>query len=262
MSYLESIILGIVQGAGEFLPISSSAHLVIMPWLLKFKDPGLAFDVALHFGTLLSIIAYFWKDWWQIFSGATAHVRQFIDDRRSPARVKRAESHRPEFNLLLYLVLATIPAVFAGLLLEDWADTSLRHPLLIAVNMVVLGIVLLRVDKKKGNLKTVADITLRMALIIGFAQCLALLPGVSRSGITITAALLLGLRRVDSARFSFLLSTPTIVGACLLKAGYITQLFSDSVALVGLVTSAVIGFLSIKYLLKLVEHFSYAVFCY
>lgn len=255
MSYLEAIILGIVQGLGEFLPISSSAHLVIAPWFLKFNDPGLAFDVALHLGTLIAVLAYFWRDWWNMTEGSWKYLTSKND------AVKR--NFQSDFQLLLYLVLATIPGAVIGLLIKDYAESSLRHPLLVALNMIVLGLLLFFADQKgEEKQTTLSQITLKMALLIGFSQALALLPGVSRSGITITTALFLGLSRTSSARFSFLLSTPIILGACVLNAKYILDAFIDPQALVGIVMAAVFGFLSIKYLMKLVQNFSYRVFCY
>ncbi len=259
MTYFESILLGLVQGLGEFLPISSSAHLVILPWFVKFKDPGLAFDVALHFGTLLAVVAYFWRDWWQILFGSG----QYLFYRCSSSyKQKISPEHTAASHMLLLLFLATIPAAIAGFVLDEWAETTLRQPLLVAINMIVLGAVLFAVDRKKGNTKGLYDISLKIALLIGFSQILALFPGVSRSGITITMALLLGVNRQDAARFSFLLSTPIIFGACLLKIKHFAAFLADPIAIAGVITAAIFGFLSIKYLLKLVQNYSFAIFCY
>lgn len=251
MTYLESFILGLVQGLGEFLPISSSAHLVIAPWLFEFKDPGLAFDVALHLGTLIAVLFYFWNTWIEIAGGSLRYL------------AKRHKSDHHFFLMLVYLVLATIPAAVAGVFLNDLAEHQLRHPLLVALDMVLLGGFLWWADARgqKGG-RELDSMTLKMALIIGGAQALALFPGVSRSGITITAALFLGFSRTASARFSFLLSTPIILGACVLKYKYFLGILDDPHAFLGVATAAIFGFLSIKYLMKLVQDFSYRPFCY
>lgn len=236
MSLIDSVLLGIVQGLGEFLPISSSAHLVVLPWLLKFPDPGLSFDVALHFGTLFAIIAYFWRDWLHIFKS----------------------NHR----LLLFLVLSTIPGAVAGFFLDDLAETAFRHPLLIAGTMSLLGIVLFYADTLSPKKRDGEQISLKESLIMGFAQMLALVPGVSRSGITITAALFCGLDRPAAARFSFLMATPITLGACIMKADDFIKGQPDLTALIGILVSGLVGFLSIKYLLLYVQKFSYRIFVY
>jgi undecaprenyl-diphosphatase len=255
MTYLQSLVLGLVQGFGEFLPISSSAHLIIAPWALQFPDPGLSYDVALHFGTLLAVVAYFWQDWLRIFKASYSYLT-----------AKDAASrgvYEADFKLLVYVVLATIPAAVIGKFLEKYAEDAFRAPLLIAVNMALLGVVLWFADGKgRDARKGIGEIGLRAAMIVGFSQVLALIPGVSRSGITITAALLLGFRRDAAARFSFLLATPITFGACLLKAKHFPAVASDPQALLGVALSAVVGFLSIKYLLHLVRDFSYRAFCY
>lgn len=251
MSYFESFILGLVQGLGEFLPISSSAHLVIAPWFFEFRDPGLAFDVALHFGTLLAVIFYFWKDWRQIAKGTCSYL------------FKKREEDRFSFLLLLYIILATIPGALAGYFLNDLAEHELRHPLFVAFNMIALGALLFWADRRVDHTqKNLTHMTLIFALLIGVLQALALFPGVSRSGVTITTALFLGFNRVDSARFSFLLATPITFGACVLKAPYFLEALQDPGALIGIATATLFGFLSIKYLLKLVANFSYKIFCY
>lgn len=255
MSIFQSVILGLVQGLGEFLPISSSAHLVIAPWALKFPDPGLTYDVALHLGTLFAVVAYFWKDWLRIFKASSIYV--------TTRDVATRSLYEADFKLLVYVVSATIPAAVIGKMLESYAEEAFRAPLLIAVNMAVMGVLLWFADGKGSQAqKGLGEIGLRAALIVGFAQVLALIPGVSRSGITITAALLLGFRRDAAARFSFLLATPITFGACLLKAKYFPAIVSDPQALLGVLLSAVVGFLSIKYLLRLVRDFSYRAFCY
>lgn len=253
MNYLDAIVLGLVQGLGEFLPISSSAHLIIAPWALGFKDPGLKYDVELHLGTLLAVLVYFWRDWWRIFQGSFQYL------------IKKSRSESDMFNcrLLTYIVLATIPAAIIGKFLDEYAERTFRDPRLIAFDMVILGALLWyadsRDDKAKLDLKS---ITFKAAMIIGLAQVLALIPGVSRSGITITTALLLGFRRPAAARFSFFLATPITFGAVLLKSKFFTAFTLDPVGLLGVAVSAFVGFLSIAYLMKLVQNFSYRIFCY
>lgn len=257
MTYLQAIILGLVQGLGEFLPISSSAHLVIMPWFFDFKDPGLTFNVALHFGTLLAIIAYFWRDWVMIFSGSF----------RVLARKKNKDPHldiedRNQFYLLILLGVATVPGALAGLFLEDYAETVFRSPLLIALNMALLGALLFLADYRFQGKKDLSHIGFVNSLLIGLSQALALVPGVSRSGITMTVGLFSGFTRVTAARFSFLMAAPITLGACILKA---PQFFETSItgqALTGILVSAISGFLSIKYLLKYVRIYNYRPFVY
>ncbi len=231
MSYFEAILLGLVQGLGEFLPISSSGHLVVFPWFFNFKDPGLAFDVALHFGTFAALIAFFWKDWIQILT----------------------ESRK----IFLWIVLATIPAAIVGVLFDDLIEANVRHPLIVATTMAMLGVVLWRADVKGNSHGQGASLTLKKAIIIGLSQTLALIPGVSRSGITITAALFCGLDRVQAARFSFLLATPITLGACVLKADDFFKESFSAQALVGILVSMIVGFVAIKYLLKYVQTKNY-----
>ncbi len=257
MSYVQSVLMGLVQGLGEFLPISSSAHLVILPWFVNFEDPGLGYDVALHLGTVIAVIAFFWKDWLEIFTKTTRFVLKKPALTPTQAAEDKAHAH-----LLMVLVLATIPAAVVGYLLNDYAETVLRHPLIVAFNMILLGSLLLLVDRKSNGEKELTSISLRTALIVGFAQCLALVPGVSRSGVTITTALAMGLNRSQATRFSFLMATPITVGACLLKYKYFLEALTDPQALLGIVVSGVFGFLSIKYLLKLVRSYTFAIFSY
>jgi len=254
MSYLQAVLLGLVQGLGEFLPISSSAHLAILPWLMKFQDPGLTFDVALHLGTLIAVIAYFWRDWFELIKGSYSYIFKPVS-RCNPEVLS-------QIQMMGYLMLATLPAALVGKLLEEWAESSLRHPLLIAFNMVMMGILLLLADRPKKANRTLVDMTLALAMGIGVAQAFALFPGVSRSGVTITAALFMGFSRASAARFSFLLSTPIIFGACLLKYRYFGAVFADLHALAGILTATVFGFLSIQFLMKLVKGASYKMFVY
>ncbi len=246
-SLVQSLILGIVQGLTEFLPISSSAHLILIPRFFGWEDQGLAFDVALHLGTLVGVLAYFWRDFWGIVLGVL------------PSR-DRAVAAATGAPLLLYLIVATIPGAIAGLLLEHKAETVFRSPALIAGALILMGTLLALADWLSKGDKTIADLTLGMAAGIGLAQGLALIPGVSRSGITITTALALGLNRREAARFSFLLSAPIIAGAGLLKLKAIFS-YPDQLALVaGFSASAMAGFVAIWALMKYVQTRHYTPF--
>jgi undecaprenyl-diphosphatase len=237
LDILQAGILGLVQGLGEFLPISSSAHLVIVPWLFNWEDPGLTFDIALHIGTLIAVAIYFWKDWLQL-------ITKGVTDARSR-----------EGRLFWYLVLATIPGAMIGLLLEKKAETSFRNPVLIAIMLIALGIVLYWVDRKSAKKIEAENISLKTSFLIGLSQALAIIPGVSRSGITMTTGLFLGLTREGAARFSFLLSAPIIFGAAIVKVPHIiaNPAVITTNFIVGMVVSCVTGIASIGFLLHYVQ---------
>ncbi|MCG8401822.1 MAG: undecaprenyl-diphosphate phosphatase [Firmicutes bacterium] len=242
MDLFQAVILGIIQGLSEFLPISSSGHLVLVPWLAGWPYAGLTFDVALHVGTLFAIVIFFWRDW----------VMLLADGLR---RKKTAEG-----LMFWYLVLATIPGAAVGYLLEDQAETIFRNPLLIGIMLMVMGVFLHLADTRSPAIKKLKDMGLKESLLIGVSQALAILPGVSRSGITMTVGRLVGLTRETSARFSFLLATPIIAGAGLKKLSEITPADLTPAFLTGIVVSAAVGFLAIKFLLQYLVRFSYSVF--
>lgn len=199
MDYLQIIILALIQGITEFLPISSSAHLILPAQLLGWQDQGLAFDIAVHVGSLTAVVLYFRDDLTgYLVSGWQVLARRRIDERAQE---------------LAMLALATVPIVVCGFLARDWVESELRSVPVIAAATIGFGLLLWVADRRHGGR---AAVTWRDALVIGAMQVLALIPGTSRSGITITAALLLGLSRTSAARFSFLLSIPTIAGAGLL----------------------------------------------
>ncbi len=200
MRPLEAIVLGIIQGASEFLPISSSGHLILLPRLFGWADQGLAVDEALNTATLLAVLLYFRRAVRELTVGLWQGLRQSLASRSWQLTGAGLEAWR--------LGLATIPAAIAGLLLHDWIATKARSPVLVAVNLIVWGLVLALADRLGRRERDLDTMRLRDALLVGLAQALALVPGTSRSGITITAALLLGFRRPDAARFSFLLSIP------------------------------------------------------
>jgi undecaprenyl-diphosphatase len=237
LTILQAVILGLAQGLGEFLPISSSAHLVLIPWLLRWTDPGLTFDVALHAGTLVAVVLYFWKDWWQLI------LKGFTDVRSVKGR------------LFWYLVVATVPGAIVGFLLEKKAETLFRSPVLIAIMLIFMGIFLYWADRRSSKKIEINNITFGTSLFIGISQALAIIPGVSRSGITITTGLLMGLNREGAARFSFLLSTPIIFGAAMVK---LPGLISDPSAItldftIGMAVSCITGIASIGFLLRYVQ---------
>lgn len=251
MTTLRAAVLGLLQGAGEFLPISSSGHLIVLPYLLGWPDSGLAFDVALHLGTLAAVAFAFWRDWLRLLRGGLRGLRS------------GRPLADPDARLLVYLALATAPGAVAGLLLDDWAETVFRSPALVAVMMSLLGAVLWYADRRAGTAAAGEAISLRDALVIGCSQALAIVPGTSRSGVTISTALLLGHKREAAARFSFLLALPITAGAALVK---VPELLRSGTALepvvVGMLTAAVSGFAAIRFLLRYVRTRSYAPFAW
>ncbi len=237
MDIMQAVVLGLVQGLGEFLPISSSAHLVLVPWLLNWDYSGLTFDIALHVGTLISVVIYFWKDWLILLhKGFTSPKER-------------------EGKLFWYLVLATIPGALIGYLLEDIAETVFRNPALIACMLILLGVILYIVDRRGKKQIDVSHITLKTSFLIGLSQALAIIPGVSRSGITMTMALALGMTREGAARFSFLLSAPIILGAALVKVPALVANPSmiDAGFLIGMAVACVSGLAAIGFLLRYVQ---------
>lgn len=270
MTILQAIFLGIIQGAGEFLPISSSAHLILAPWFFRFTDPGLSFDVALHFGTLIAVIIYFFWDWVEIFKLTIKNYQFSILKFKSTSNdtilnSKKNNKHqtpstRYSKNILYFLIVATIPGVLAGYFLESYAETAWRSPLLIAFTLSIVGLILYLVDKYHAHRKNLEKIGWKDSLLVGLSQAVAIIPGVSRSGATITTGLALGLNRQSAARFSFLLSTPIIFGAAVFKLPHLLMASFDIYVFSGMLAAAASGYLAIKYLLKFVEKGSYAVF--
>ncbi len=249
MSILEAIVYGIVQGLGEFLPISSSAHLTILPWLLGWEDPGLAFDVALHVGTLLSLLIYFRADLVRLISAALASVKE------------RRIGDDPERKLAWMVVIGSVPGAAIGFLLEKRAEEAFRAPWIIATAMLVMGILLFIVDRSAKQSRTIETMGFGDAVLIGLSQAMAIVPGVSRSGATITAARGMSLDRQAAARFSFLLAIPIVAGAALLKVPKLLHSHDPKLPLlIGIVTAAVSGYLALDVLLKWVRTRSYLPF--
>jgi len=240
----EAIILGILQGLTEFIPVSSSAHLILIPWFFKWQGivNTLSFDVALHFGTLLALLVYFRKDWTEL-------LRSFSQ----------------KGGLLWIIIIATIPAGIAGVLLHDWIE-QLRSPLLIAFTLCLVSVFMILSERNYDESKrfSLEKINLKNAFFIGVAQAFALIPGVSRSGITIVAGLTRGMKRADAARFSFLLGTPVIAGATLMEAVNLVgkESLELDIFLMGITISSVVGYGAIKYLILFLQKYSLRTFAY
>lgn len=243
MTILDAVLLGLLQALGEFLPISSSAHLVLLPYFRGMEYQGLAFDVLLHAATLLAVILYFAKDWFYLLK----------DGLTRPASAQG--------RMLWYLAAATVPAGLAGLLLNDWAESTFRNPLMIAGCLTVFAALLWWADRKGAKNET-QEITFKTIMLIGCAQALAIMPGVSRSGITITAALLLGLSRPAGARISFLLSTPIIAGAALLEMGQLSAADIQAPLVWGFVSAFAGALAVIGWLMKYIKTHSFDIFVY
>lgn len=250
MDIVQAIVLALIQGITEFLPISSSGHLILPSEVLRWPDQGLAFDVAVHVGTLSAVMIYFRKEIADIIVGGCATLTGKFD--------------HPQGKLAWMIVLATIPAGLAGLLFNDFIEANLRSATVIATTTIVFGILLGFADQTKNKHKTLIEIGIASALIIGCAQALALIPGTSRSGITITAALFLGFSRESAAKFSFLISIPIIM----LSGGYkglelLGQTGIDWTAIiVGVVCSAVSAYLCIYFFLSFINRIGMMPFVY
>ena len=249
MDLLEVIVLGAVQGITEFLPISSSGHLIIVPWILGWEEQGLAFDVALHIGTLISVLWYFRKDWIAFGKAGIG----LIQGRRND----------PNTRMVLMIAAATVPGAFAGFVAEGLVESYLRSPLVVASTLILLALFLVAAERRGRREKHLDGVSWTDALVVGCAQAFAIIPGVSRSGVTITAALFRGMHRDTAAHFSFFLSAPIIAGA---GAKKILDLFSGGVTGeqvvmlgIGILTSGIVGYLAIAFLLQyLATHTTYA----
>lgn len=251
MDWLQTIVLAIIQGLTEFLPVSSSAHLILPAQLLNWQDQGLAFDVAVHLGTLIAVLWYYRKNLTAMVRGAATGVvqRQMNEDLR----------------LGLLLAWATLPAVIIGFLGKDFIQAYTRDITLIATTTLVFGILMGVAERRSSNTIALMKVGLGLATIVGLAQALALIPGTSRSGITITAALLLGFRRDAAADFSFLMSIPIILGAIVLMSFDLAnepQLFTFTQLVVGCIIAGVVGYLSIAAFVGFISRFGIMSFVY
>lgn len=250
MTPLQAAVLGILQGLSEFLPISSSAHLALAPWLFGWEDPGLAFDVALHFGTLLAVLWYFRVEWLQLIKAAFGII--------TTGRIETPEKRR-----VIYLIVATIPGAIGGFLLQSRAEVAFRSPQIIASALILMGIALWIVDKAVDQRRILGEMRWVDALLVGLSQVIALIPGVSRSGSTITTARGLRFDRESAAEFSFLMSMPIIAAAVVLegpKALHESGLTNELMS--GVVASAISGWLAISILMRYVSRHSYGIFAF
>lgn len=249
MSFLQMLLIAIVQGVTEFLPISSSGHLILIPKLTDFPDQGPLIDVAVHVGSLLAIIVYFFKDAWGLARGGFATV----GIGNAPA----------EKRLFWWIAIGTIPAVIVGFFLKQGGYLDgFRSTQLVATNLIIYGILLGLADRFGRQEKSYEDLTLKDGILVGLAQALALIPGTSRSGVTMTAARLLGYQRVEAARFSFLLSMPAVAGAGLLAAldlADATAAMQRDAVIAGVMTF-VAAFVTMAFLMRFLKHASMLVF--
>ena len=255
MELMQAAILGLVQGLSEFLPISSSGHLIIVPYLLHWDEfqNNLLFDIGLHLGTTVALLIFFWKDWWRI---GTAFLNQILSTERRLLKDK-------DSKMFLILVIGSLPAAFFGIAFQEFVEKSVRQPLVVGVMLVVFAFILRYASKIGKGTRSLDQTRFRDSLVVGLWQALSLIPGVSRSGSTITGALLLGFDKETAVRFSFLLSTPAIVGVGIIKLKDLVQMgLSDQagVFLVGFLVSAVSGYLVIKFLLNYIKTHSFDVF--
>jgi len=255
MDILQAILLGILQGATEFIPVSSSGHLVLVPWLLGWPEPSLVFDTIVHWGTLLAVVTYFWRDWWLLIS---AWLRGLV----------HWDWSDPHARMLWLLILGTIPAAVLGYLLEDFFEGLFSEPVWVSIFLLVTAGLLAASEWMARQTREARDLRWQDALIIGLGQAAAIAPGISRSGATISVGLWRGLERAEAARFSFLLSAPIIFGAGLLQ---LTDLLAEpnplaqgSLLVAGFVAAAVSGYICIGALLRYLQHgrlYPFAIYC-
>lgn len=242
MTWLQVVVLAIVQGLTEFLPISSSGHLVLVPSAAGWSDQGLAFDVAVHFGSLVAVCVFFRDD--------------IIALLRGGGQLMQLNGQEPEARMALAIGIATVPAAIAGFALAGWIEANLRSPSVIVVTLSGYAIVMVLADRLCRRDKSVVDVRLRDAIVIGCAQALALVPGTSRSGVTISAARMLGFDRLDAARFSFLLSVPVILLATIYEVGGLIVgdgAVAWSQLTVAAVVAAVVAYASIDFFMRFVN---------
>lgn len=282
MPIYQVVVLAVVQALTEFLPISSTAHLALVPWLLKWKDPGLTFDVALHLGTLVAVLIYFWRQWIRIaFAGfglrppisaaahtAAAEVPASTPNGQAVAARCAAEPDQAvaDGRLLWLLALGTVPAVIVGLGFEDYIRTTLRSPYVMAATMILVALVMAYGERVSRQTRGLRDVGATDALLVGVAQAAALVPGVSRSGSTITVAMLRDYRRDSAARFSFLLATPAVAGAAakegfdLLRQGIPADMRLPFV--LGIVVAGVTGYAVISFFIRYLQTRTLKIFVY
>jgi undecaprenyl-diphosphatase len=260
MPLYQAIVLAIVQGLTEFLPVSSTAHLWLVPWILKWNDPGLTFDVALHAGTLVAVLLYFWRYWMEMIK----MVLGMSDPGASVTHAGPVAMLGENRRMFWFLVIATIPGGIAGFLFEKAADEQLRSPLVVGTALIVVALLMWAGEKIGSRTTNLGQVSLLDSIIVGCAQAFAVIPGVSRSGSTMAAGLFRGMTRETAARFSFLLATPLIAGACLKKGIEIHHhgLPADMKMpfIVGIIISGLVGYAVIAALIRYLERKTFAVF--
>ena len=251
MEIYQAIILGIVQGLTELLPISSSAHLNLIPIIFNWNVPE-SFDVALHFWTLLAIGIFFFKDWIELIIGGFKKVFKKEDSTQG--------------RMFWYIVAATIPGGIIGFILDKYAEDFLTKPLIIAIALIVMGIILYLVDKNAKSETEYENMTFKQTFLIGLSQALAFIPGVSRSGITMTTGRLMGVKRESTAKYSFMLSAPIVLAATVFKLGDFIEYFTIASTtgiiafILGVLVSFVVGIIVIKFLLNYLKKGSFKIF--
>ena len=261
MPLFHAILLALLQALTEFLPVSSTAHLILVPWLLGWPDHGLLFDIALHLGTLAAVLAYFAKTWIRLMFLAVGK------------EVMKPNPGEPDYDLyenprlFLFLVAATLPAGIAGLALKDYVESVFRSPAVIGVMLIAVGLLIAYAERVGGFRRDLGKLSFRDAMLIGCAQAIALVPGTSRSGITMSTAMLLGVTRYSAARFSFLLSSPIILGAgakaaldALQEGGIPAE--QQTAFVVGVVASAIFGYIVIAVFLRFLQRSTMRAFVY
>jgi undecaprenyl-diphosphatase len=269
VNLFQALLLGILQGASEFLPISSSGHLVLVPWLLNWPAPGLTFDAVVHWGTAAAVVAYFWRDWVTLVGAAIHTLRETGFFRRNPvSRGAEPSQGSTDARLAWLILLGTIPAAVIGYLFDDFFETMFARPVAAAGFLLVTAALLTASERIGRREHDLDSLTWSDALLVGLAQALAIFPGVSRSGATIAAGLTRNLKRASAARFSFLLATPIILAAGLFKLVDLAEaggLASQGSALIlGFVAAAVVGYGCIHFLMRYLQQrrlYPFAVYC-
>ena len=262
MNLIQALILGLIQGATEFIPVSSSGHLVLVPWLLGWPAPGLLFDTVVHWGTLVALLAVFWQDLWQLARAWLLSLRGQV--RGTPVD----ETVKTDARLAWWIIMGTIPAALIGWLFKDWFEKLFATPLAAAAFLSLTAAILAASERWGRRDKPLARMSLADALLIGLAQAAAIAPGISRSGATMGMGLARGLRRDSAARYAFLLATPIIFGAGLLQ---LIDLFGASgegaelpPLIIGFLTAAASGYACIRFLLRYLQRgrlYPFAIYC-